>query len=87
MSRVILIPPPLFLSDSIPHVLGPSFCLQVMQCIVEALADVLSRPRPLPVSQDCLVTLRSGRSPPDFSHVAFQVGVGPDSQFYQCLYW
>ncbi|TWW69020.1 Chromogranin-A -like protein [Takifugu flavidus] len=33
--------------------------VKVMKCIVEALADVLSRPRPLPVSQDCLVTLRS----------------------------
>lgn len=30
----------------------------VMKCIVEALADVLSRPRPLPVSQECLVTLK-----------------------------
>ncbi|KAM6992393.1 chromogranin-A [Tautogolabrus adspersus] len=32
---------------------------QVMKCIVEALADVLSRPRPNPVSQECLVTLRT----------------------------
>lgn len=43
---------------------SPSFRLQVMRCIVEALADVLSGPRPLPVSQDCLLTLSSGRSPP-----------------------
>lgn len=33
--------------------------VKVMKCIVEALADVLSRPRPLPVSEDCLLTLRS----------------------------
>ncbi|XP_068432553.1 chromogranin-A [Clinocottus analis] len=33
--------------------------VKVMKCIVEALADVLSRPRPLPVSQECLVTLRT----------------------------
>ncbi|XP_060908726.1 chromogranin-A [Labrus mixtus] len=32
---------------------------QVMKCIVEALADVLSRPHPNPVSQECLVTLRT----------------------------
>lgn len=34
--------------------------LQVMKCIVEALADVLSRPHPVPVSQECLTTLRTG---------------------------
>lgn len=39
-------------------------CLQVMKCIVEALADVLSRPRPLPVSQECLVTLKTGKPHP-----------------------
>ncbi|AWP19844.1 putative chromogranin-A [Scophthalmus maximus] len=33
--------------------------VQVMKCIVEALADVLSRPRPLPVSQECLVLLKT----------------------------
>ncbi|XP_056151017.1 chromogranin-A isoform X1 [Lampris incognitus] len=33
--------------------------VKVMKCIVEALADVLSRPHPLPVSQECLVTLRT----------------------------
>uniref|UniRef100_A0AAY4D5N5 Chromogranin-A n=1 Tax=Denticeps clupeoides TaxID=299321 RepID=A0AAY4D5N5_9TELE len=33
--------------------------VQVMKCIVEVMADVLSRPRPLPVSQQCLETLRS----------------------------
>ncbi|XP_059212654.1 chromogranin-A [Centropristis striata] len=33
--------------------------VKVMKCIVEALADVLSRPRPTPVSQECLVTLRT----------------------------
>ncbi|XP_034555656.1 chromogranin-A [Notolabrus celidotus] len=33
--------------------------VQVMKCIVEALADVLSRPHPNPVSQECLVTLRT----------------------------
>ncbi|KAF7661482.1 hypothetical protein LDENG_00260740 [Lucifuga dentata] len=32
--------------------------VKVMKCIVEALADVLSRPHPLPVSQECLVILR-----------------------------
>lgn len=37
-------------------------CLQVMKCIVEALADVLSRPHPLPVSQECLVTLKTGKT-------------------------
>ncbi|XP_055088046.1 chromogranin-A [Periophthalmus magnuspinnatus] len=31
--------------------------VKVVKCIVEALADVLSKPRPLPVSQDCLLTL------------------------------
>lgn len=33
--------------------------VKVMKCIVEALADVLSRPHPLPVSQDCLLTLKT----------------------------
>ncbi|XP_036941331.1 chromogranin-A [Acanthopagrus latus] len=33
--------------------------VKVMKCIVEALADVLSRPHPAPVSQDCLVTLKT----------------------------
>ncbi|XP_028808886.1 chromogranin-A [Denticeps clupeoides] len=33
--------------------------VEVMKCIVEVMADVLSRPRPLPVSQQCLETLRS----------------------------
>ncbi|CAJ1077345.1 chromogranin-A [Xyrichtys novacula] len=33
--------------------------VQVMKCIVETLADVLSRPHPNPVSQECLVTLRT----------------------------
>ncbi|XP_056283613.1 chromogranin-A isoform X3 [Pseudoliparis swirei] len=34
--------------------------VKVMKCIVEALADVLSRPRPrIPVSPDCLVTLQT----------------------------
>ncbi|XP_077366997.1 chromogranin-A [Festucalex cinctus] len=33
--------------------------VKVMKCVVEALADVLSRPRPLPVSQQCLHTLRT----------------------------
>ncbi|XP_044026100.1 chromogranin-A [Siniperca chuatsi] len=33
--------------------------VQVMKCIVEALADVLSRPHPMPVSQECLVTLKT----------------------------
>ncbi|TKS76006.1 Phospholipase B1, membrane-associated [Collichthys lucidus] len=36
--------------------------LLVMKCIVEALADVLSRPHPTPVSQECLVTLKTDRS-------------------------
>lgn len=36
--------------------------LQVMKCIVEALADVLSRPHPVPVSQECLVTLKTGKT-------------------------
>ncbi|XP_073348434.1 uncharacterized protein [Pagrus major] len=33
--------------------------VKVMKCIVEALADVLSRPQPVPVSQECLVTLKT----------------------------
>ncbi|XP_061785892.1 chromogranin-A [Nerophis lumbriciformis] len=33
--------------------------VKVMKCVVEALADVLSRPRPSPVSQECLQTLRT----------------------------
>ncbi|XP_035534802.1 chromogranin-A [Morone saxatilis] len=33
--------------------------VKVMKCIVEALADVLSRPHPVPVSQECLVTLKT----------------------------
>ncbi|XP_077566475.1 chromogranin-A isoform X2 [Stigmatopora nigra] len=33
--------------------------VKVMKCVVEALADVLSRPRPLPVSDQCLQTLRT----------------------------
>lgn len=33
--------------------------VKVMKCIVEALADVLSRPHPMPVSQDCLLTLKT----------------------------
>lgn len=37
--------------------------LQVMKCIVEALADVLSRPQPTPVSEECLVTLKTGEPP------------------------
>ncbi|KAM8832521.1 chromogranin-A isoform 2-T2 [Spinachia spinachia] len=32
--------------------------VEVMKCIVEALADVLSRPHPVPVSEECLVTLK-----------------------------
>lgn len=32
--------------------------VKVMKCIVEALADVLSRPHPMPVSQECLATLK-----------------------------
>ncbi|PWA27510.1 hypothetical protein CCH79_00000109 [Gambusia affinis] len=34
-------------------------CSQVMKCIVEALADVLSRPKQVPVSQECLNTLKT----------------------------
>ncbi|XP_069570505.1 chromogranin-A [Brachyistius frenatus] len=33
--------------------------VKVMKCIVEALADVLSRPYIMPVSQECLVTLKT----------------------------
>lgn len=33
--------------------------VKVMKCIVEALADVLSRPHPMPVSQECLITLKT----------------------------
>uniref|UniRef100_A0A3Q3XBU0 Chromogranin A n=1 Tax=Mola mola TaxID=94237 RepID=A0A3Q3XBU0_MOLML len=39
--------------------LSLSLCLQVMKCIVEALADVLSRPHLSSVSQECLVTLKT----------------------------
>ncbi|XP_037306052.2 chromogranin-A [Pungitius pungitius] len=33
--------------------------VEVMKCIVEALADVLSRPHPVPVSEECLVTMKT----------------------------
>ncbi|KAM4713735.1 uncharacterized protein FYW61_020639 [Anableps anableps] len=33
--------------------------VEVMKCIVEALADVLSRPKQVPVSQECLNTLKT----------------------------
>ncbi|XP_061602735.1 chromogranin-A [Cololabis saira] len=33
--------------------------VEVMKCIVEALADVLSRPHHVPVTQECLVTLKT----------------------------
>ncbi|XP_070705896.1 chromogranin-A [Pempheris klunzingeri] len=33
--------------------------VKVIKCIVEALADVLSRPHPMPLSQECLVTLKT----------------------------
>ncbi|XP_071335009.1 chromogranin-A-like [Trachinotus anak] len=33
--------------------------VKVMKCVVEALADVLSRPHPVPVSQECLVILKT----------------------------
>ncbi|RVE56189.1 hypothetical protein OJAV_G00233540 [Oryzias javanicus] len=33
--------------------------VELMRCIVEALADVLSEPRALPVSQECLVRLKT----------------------------
>lgn len=33
--------------------------VKVMKCIVEALADVLSRPHPVPISQECLVILKT----------------------------
>ncbi|XP_015236135.1 PREDICTED: chromogranin-A [Cyprinodon variegatus] len=33
--------------------------VEVMKCIVEALADVLSRPKKVPVSQECLDTLKT----------------------------
>ncbi|NXY12711.1 CMGA protein, partial [Atrichornis clamosus] len=31
---------------------------QVMKCIVEVISDTLSKPNPLPISEDCLETLR-----------------------------
>uniref|UniRef100_A0A3P9KXV7 Chromogranin-A n=2 Tax=Oryzias latipes TaxID=8090 RepID=A0A3P9KXV7_ORYLA len=33
--------------------------VELMRCIVEALADVLSKPRAVPVSQECLVRLKT----------------------------
>ncbi|XP_067273561.1 chromogranin-A [Pseudorasbora parva] len=33
--------------------------VKVMKCIVEVIADALSKPHPIPVSQDCLETLSS----------------------------
>ncbi|KAJ8274931.1 hypothetical protein COCON_G00095560 [Conger conger] len=33
--------------------------VKVMKCIVEVIADVLSKPNPIPVSQDCLDCLRT----------------------------
>ncbi|MGH0168964.1 UNVERIFIED_CONTAM: hypothetical protein FKN15_078356 [Acipenser sinensis] len=35
---------------------------KVMKCIVEVIADTLSKPSPLPVSQECLDALRGGTS-------------------------
>lgn len=34
---------------------------QVMKCIVEVISDTLSKPSPMPVSQECFETLRGGR--------------------------
>lgn len=31
-----------------------------MKCIVEVISDTLSKPSPMPVSQECLETLRGG---------------------------
>nr|XP_057913810.1 chromogranin-A isoform X2 [Doryrhamphus excisus] len=42
-----------------PSVLENDDDAKVMKCVVEALADVLARPRPLPVSHQCLHTLRT----------------------------
>lgn len=33
---------------------------QVMKCIVEVISDTLSKPSPMPVSQECFETLRGG---------------------------
>lgn len=32
-----------------------------MKCIVEVISDTLSKPNPLPISEECLETLRGGR--------------------------
>lgn len=34
-----------------------------MKCIVEVISDTLSKPGPVPVSQECFETLRGGRGP------------------------
>lgn len=33
---------------------------QVMKCVVEVISDTLSKPSPMPVSQECFETLRGG---------------------------
>uniref|UniRef100_A0A663M563 Chromogranin-A n=1 Tax=Athene cunicularia TaxID=194338 RepID=A0A663M563_ATHCN len=35
---------------------------KVMKCIVEVISDTLSKPNPLPISEECLETLRGGAS-------------------------
>lgn len=39
----------------------PPLFSQVMKCIVEVISDTLSKPSPVPVSQECFETLRGGR--------------------------
>lgn len=58
------------LKDSLAVLIPVSVCaalssvlLQVIKCIVEVLADTLSKPYSLPVSQQCLETLRTGEMP------------------------
>lgn len=46
---------------------------QVMKCIVEALADVLSRPHPMPVSQECLATLKTGKQKKEDSSATLSI--------------
>ncbi|KAM9782753.1 chromogranin-A [Neosynchiropus ocellatus] len=46
--------------------------VKVMKCIVEVLADVLSKPHPRPVSQECMLTLKTDeRLVPILRHMNF----------------
>ncbi|TSR99375.1 Chromogranin-A [Bagarius yarrelli] len=50
----------------------PSGEIRVIKCIVEVLADALSKPHSLPVSQQCVETLRTGETY-NYTHTHTQV--------------